>query len=239
VSRTRRLASAFAAAGLLAAGLGAGPTVVSAASGAVGAGPAGSAVTQTETQRFETHLDGVRAKKRTKLSGWSQQTHAATTSASQRAWSFTVRATGPTQRRVQLQQLVGTTWRTIAVGRSGSNRTRAFVVRLAVPQGTTRARLRFPATKKFRSAVTPTKTFLVRKPGSTPVVPPPTDPPTPPPSTPPGPPATPSTHYAFLDGTAISAPAEAARWNRCTTVRWSGDFTKATAGNGLPRRHAG
>jgi hypothetical protein len=82
--------------------------------------------------------------------------------------------------------------------------------------------------------VTPTKTFVLRKPGGT-VVPPPTEPPTPPPTEPPGPPPVTSTHYSFLDGTAITAPADAARWNRCTTVRWSADFTRATSGNGLSR----
>ena len=44
-----------------------------------------------------------------------------------------------------------------------------------------------------------------------------------------------STHYSFLDGTAISSPADAPRWNRCTTIRWAADFTRATAGNGLNR----
>lgn len=229
---TRRAAAACAAAGVVLAGLAVGPQGAPSA-----AAPIPAPVAQpASTEVLVSDLHAIAAKKRTTVRGWSATTYRVTTSASTKAWSFTVRATGPAQRKVQLQQRVGTSWRTIAVGRTGTTRSRAFAVRLTVPQGTTVARLLLPATKTFRSAATPAKTFVLTTPGAPPVDPP-ADPPPPvdPPADPPSPPATSSTHYSFLDGTAITSAANAPRWNRCTTIRWAADFTRATAGNGLDR----
>jgi hypothetical protein len=153
-----------------------------------------------------------------------------------------VKVNGPAKRPVKLQRLVGSRWTTVASGRSGTGRGHAFGVTVAAPQGITRVRLRFPATTRYRAGVTATKTFVVTKPGSGPQVPPPPDPPVDPPPTDPPPtdpppvdPGPTSTHYSFLTTADISRPASMPRWNRCTPIRWSADFTRATSANGLDR----
>jgi hypothetical protein len=199
---------------------------------------AATAATTAATGRVQAlpraAVSAVRAKKRTKVTGWQAGTYRSTTGFG-RSWTFTVRVTGPAKRRVQLQQRVNDAWRTVSTGRTGTNRSRAFRMRIYPPVGATQLRLRFPATRTHRAALTATKTFLVSDPGTPPVEPPPPLDPQPrvtPPPLPPAPPA--STHYSFIEG-AVSAPALAPRWDRCRVIRWGVDFTRATAENGLDR----
>ena len=220
MARTRRLTSACVAAGLVVAGLVAAPSSPTVAS----ASPA-YAVAAAELV-LVSDTDGVRAKKATRVSGWTRSTSNVRNAATRHTWSFTVRVNGPVRRIVKLQLWSGSRWRTVAAGRTGSSRTRAFAVRLSVGRGTSRARLSFPATARYRAAVTATKTFVLTAATTAP-------PPTTPPSTPPTSPPSPSTHYSFIDDGSTATPSARPRWNRCTPIRWSADFTRATAGNGL------
>lgn len=230
MTSTRRLAAALAAAGLVASALASVPV----AAGATASGEAGSTSTpQTSPVRpaeVRSEVDAVRLKRRTTMSGWSRTTYRATTSKPTRTWTFTVRVSGPAGRRVLLQKLVDGTWTTYARTRAGTSASRAFTVTVVAPRGVTRVRLRFAATTGWRAAVTATKTFVVTKPGSGPVVPPPPDPPVDPP---PDPGAPSAQHYTFLDSVPITTPGDAVRWDRCTPIRWSADFTRATAAAGL------
>jgi hypothetical protein len=237
-------ASAAAAVGLLAltgpaeAGAAGSPARLLAAP--VG-GPIGSAVLTTTLSGLArpASLAPRAVRRSTVVNGWKPGTVVVRTSALRRAFTFRVIASGPSGRRVLVQRMTRSAWRTLAVARTGSGAGHAFRVTLVVPRGTTAWRLLLPRTATASGIGTGTKRFVIGTATSSSTTTPSAGktisinvPQRQGPVTGPGQGPAYATHYSFLSGGAIAY--RAARWDRCRPIRVTGDFARVTSASLTP-----